>query len=154
MRRVLVTGAVVLALAASTAAAHGARQGGAAERLQQARARQRAAILQRLDKNHDGSISRDEWPRAPQAFDRLDANKDNVLSADEISRAPRLRQARTRQLRVRLVRARLRRLDVNKDRVISRDEWRGKPERFDRLDVNKDGQLTVAEIRQHGRTRK
>ena len=49
--------------------------------------------FKRLDKNSDGSISRDEWPRGAAAFDRLDANHDGMLSQDE------LRQARNRKHR-------------------------------------------------------
>jgi Ca2+-binding EF-hand superfamily protein len=148
MGRFSVAGAVVLTLAASTAAAQGQGQGPGAQRLQQARARQQEALLQRLDKDGDGKISRAEWPREAQTFDRLDANKDEMLSGEEIGKVATARQLRMRQARARVVRARLRRLDTNKDHVISRDEWRGKPEVFDRLDANKDGQLTPAEIRQ------
>jgi len=157
MKRLFVAGAVVLAMAASSAAAQGRAQGPAGQRLQQARARQQAAVFQRLDKNNDGSLSRDEWPRAQQAFDRVDANKDGVLSREETGKlggaVQRVRQARGRQARVRVAKMRVRRMDGNRDRVISRNEWKGRPEPFDRLDTNKDGQLTPAEIRARGKRR-
>jgi len=41
---------------------------------------------------------------------------------------------------------RLRAMDINNDGVISRDEWKGKPEVFDRLDKNGDGSLTREEF--------
>ena len=35
----------------------------------------------------------------------------------------------------------------NNDGKISRDEWKGNPKRFDRLDANGDGVITKEEIR-------
>ena len=37
--------------------------------------------------------------------------------------------------------------------MISRQEWRGKPKAFDRLDANKDGQLTPDELKRAVQTR-
>jgi len=45
--------------------------------------------FKKLDTNHDGAISRDEWKGRPKAFDRLDANHDNVLSPQELQRGLR-----------------------------------------------------------------
>jgi Ca2+-binding EF-hand superfamily protein len=56
------------------------------ERLQ-ARADQRVQKrFNRLDSNHDGTVSRDEWKGAPKRFDRLDRNHDGVLTKDELAR--------------------------------------------------------------------
>lgn len=41
---------------------------------------------------------------------------------------------------------RMKRLDINNDGVISRDEWKGKPEAFDRIDKDGDGSLTREEF--------
>ena len=51
---------------------------------------------------------------------------------------------------------RMKRMDANNDGVISRNEWKGKPEVFDKIDKNGDGSLTreelgSAERRQAGR---
>src|SRR5262245_65997025 len=40
----------------------------------------------------------------------------------------------------------IRRMDTNNDGKISRDEWRGKAEAFDKLDSNNDGFLTREEL--------
>ncbi len=40
--------------------------------------------FQRLDKNNDGQISRDEWTRKPKAFDRLDLNHNGVVTKEEM----------------------------------------------------------------------
>ncbi len=52
--------------------------------------------IQRIDRNGDGAVSRDEWPGAAKRFDRLDANHDGVLTKDELTRgaAKRLKARR------------------------------------------------------------
>jgi hypothetical protein len=37
-----------------------------------------------LDKNHDGVITRDEWPGNDSSFRQHDKNGDGVLSEDEV----------------------------------------------------------------------
>lgn len=44
------------------------------------------ARFKKLDTNHDGAISRDEWKGRPKAFDRLDADHNNSLSPKELER--------------------------------------------------------------------
>ncbi|HEV2666439.1 MAG TPA: EF-hand domain-containing protein, partial [Blastocatellia bacterium] len=40
----------------------------------------------------------------------------------------------------------MKRIDINNDGAISRDEWKGKPDVFDRIDKNGDGSLTREEF--------
>ena len=153
MRRLgLVAGILMLAVAVPAVAqqVQGQPQ---RQRAQQARARQIDAMYQRLDKDHNGSISVGEWPRAGQAFARLDANSDGVLSKEELRRAATPRQFMRQQRINRQTQRRVRRMDANRDRAVSREEWRGKADLFDRIDADKDGKLTAAEIRQ-SRTRR
>jgi EF hand domain-containing protein len=56
------------------------------------------------------------------------------------------KQQRRQALQKRFVRQ-FQRLDTNKDGVISRDEWRRRPQMFDRIDTNHDGVLTRDELR-------
>ncbi|MGH9751268.1 MAG: EF-hand domain-containing protein [Blastocatellia bacterium] len=41
---------------------------------------------------------------------------------------------------------RMKQMDINNDGAISRDEWKGRPEVFDRIDKNGDGSLTREEF--------
>ena len=149
----LTSGILALALTAPVFAQQAPLQAGQqgapqTEQRQQARERQTGAMFQRLDKNQDGAVSKDEWPRGEQAFTRLDVNKDGALSQEELRRAATPRQFMQQRVRARMVQRQLRRLDVNRDRTLTRDEWKGRPEMFDRIDANKDGTLTADEIRQ------
>ena len=144
MRRWILTAAAALTIAAgaSVMAQQPAPEQVQAERIQKRRAIAHNRVRerwQRLDKDKNGSISRDEWVRDPQVFDRLDANKDGALSTDELSQAVRQR-VRDR------ADDRWKRLDKDGNGSISREEWPRKPEGFDRLDTNKDGVLTREEL--------
>ena len=43
-----------------------------------------AQNLQKMDADHDGRISRQEWQGRAEMFDRLDANHDGFLTKDEL----------------------------------------------------------------------
>ena len=93
----------------------------------------------KLDQDNDGRISRSEWQRNNQAFDRMDADKDGFITKDELRSAAK--EFRERQ------RNRLREMDADADGNISRSEWKGKEEIFNRLDANNDGLLSRDELR-------
>ncbi len=103
----------------------------------------RGGRLQRLDKNHDGLISRDEFPGRDEAFRRIDLNNDGAISMDELkaARAERRKEGHARPGN------KLKAMDTNGDGKISRDEWKGKAEKFQELDTNGDGFLTPDELR-------
>jgi Ca2+-binding EF-hand superfamily protein len=91
--------------------------------------------LPRMDKNNDGRISRDEWNRKPERFDKLDKNGDGYLDREEAVAAGRAHARRA-----------LKQMDVNNDDRVTRDEWKGDPQRFDHLDSNRDGVITQEEF--------
>lgn len=49
---------------------------------------QRPNFVQRLDKNGDGKVSKNEFDGPPQHFNQLDKNKDGYLSSDEAPQGP------------------------------------------------------------------
>ena len=69
----------------------------------------------------------------------MDADKDGFITKDELRSAAREFRGRHR--------SRLREMDADADGNISRSEWKGKEEIFNRLDANNDGLLSRDELR-------
>ncbi len=93
-----------------------------------------------LDANGDGFVDRAEAaasPRLAARFDSLDANRDGRLDKDELPRHERGGRHGGKDRH-----AQLQALDTDKDGRISRAEAAADPafaQRFDRMDLNKDG---------------
>ena len=106
----------------------------------------------KLDVNHDGTLSREEVqqgrPKLAEHFGKVDANGDGQLTPLEMREARAAHQAR--------MKARWEKLDGNHDGKLSRDEVQGRPklaQHFDQVDANGDGQLTPMEMREAWRAR-
>jgi Ca2+-binding EF-hand superfamily protein len=96
-----------------------------------------------FDRNGDGKISREEFAGPVFLFDRLDADGDGSISREEARKfqpGPGPGGGDLAQ--------RLRAMDRNGDGKISKDEFAGPPQFFDRFDANKDGSITIDELRQ------
>jgi Ca2+-binding EF-hand superfamily protein len=116
-------------------------------------------LLERLDTNKDGKISRDE-AKGPLAknFDQLDTNKDGYLDKEELRRAVEkfglANQAGEKgketppAANARPNRPDFDALDRNADGRLTRDELKGTPfaEVFDQIDTNKDGKIDRKEF--------
>lgn len=87
-----------------------------------------------LDANRDNRVSRDEWREGRAEFDRLDENRDGRLTRAELSVAGENDDAE-----------RFAMLDVDRNGVVTRGEWRGSAASFERLDRNDDGRLSPQE---------
>jgi len=92
----------------------------------------------RIDHNRDNRITADEWHFDRESFRRADHNRDGVITRREFLNED-VEQDDDREDRFAY-------LDVNRDNRISRDEWHGMRAAFDRLDDNRDGVLTRAEV--------
>lgn len=130
---------VAVALALTSVAAYAQAQQAAPDR---------AKARVQLDANKDGAVDRAEAAKAPklaERFDQLDTNKDGKLSADE---RPRM-GGKHRRGAMRGGHGKMMALDTDKDSRISRAEAAAGQaklaERFEQMDVNKDGYLDRAD---------
>ena len=103
--------------------------------------------LKALDKDGDGTVSRDEFQGPPELFDRLDADKDGSVTTEEGIQFARQAPGHNPEA----VKERFRAMDKDNDGSISRDEFQGPAPRFDILDANKDGLISQDEVAQHQR---
>jgi len=95
--------------------------------------------LQEIDANADGKLSRDEWL---DLFLKLDKNGDEYLTMQEVMSAfggPGRGRGKFGE--------RLKQMDKNGDGAISREEFEGPPQFFDRLDRDGDGQISAEEMK-------
>jgi Ca2+-binding EF-hand superfamily protein len=83
MKKAVWAGVVLATCVAFTGSAMAAEGG---QKPQKKAEKRLAAHFKKLDVNHDGTISRDEWKGRPKAFDRLDADHNGSLSPKEIER--------------------------------------------------------------------
>jgi Ca2+-binding EF-hand superfamily protein len=115
-------------------------------------------ILQRMDKNNDGMVSKDEaMGPLKEAFDRLDRNKDGFLDKDELRTFAERRLALGmamakggdgRPLQAQRNRPDFDALDKDADGRLTREELKGTPyeDVFDQIDTNKDGKIDKKEF--------
>ncbi len=99
------------------------------------------------DKNGDGKLERDEFTGIRAMFNRADANNDGSLSPDEAIRF-RENAAKNRLPQGNEFPPRFATMDKNGDKKLNREEFTGVPANFNRMDVNSDGFVTPAELRQ------
>lgn len=103
-------------------------------------------ILQRIDTNDDGAISKDEMAAARERlFKKLDRNGDGVIDEKEIESARDAIMDRADAAQARLGN-RWRRLDTNGDGKVSEQEFASSMPLFDLADRNGDGKLSADEI--------
>ena len=146
MNRILIATAGLLATSLAVAQAAAPRQGERGQRGAQAFAAS--------DGNHDGRLSLAEFERArsqriAEQFRKLDLDKDGSLTQAELRQHRELRAAHRHERMA--MREKLRGLDANGDRALSRAEIGDKAprlaEHFADFDLDRDGRLTRDEIR-------
>lgn len=92
-----------------------------------------------LDDNHDGYLSRYEWRETSSIFGGKDCNHDNKVSRTEYFTQDCASSTCDYDCL-------FRELDVNSNGLVSRSEWRGSGQTFDRLDQNSSNGLTRSEL--------
>jgi Ca2+-binding EF-hand superfamily protein len=88
-----------------------------------------------LDADGNNRVTRQEWHASQEAFTWLDANRDGVLTRLEVEGEGADQQGDV-----------FARLDANRNNRINPTEWQWSRASFDKLDVNRDGVLTRAEM--------
>jgi Ca2+-binding EF-hand superfamily protein len=100
-----------------------------------------------LDANRDGVVSRGEWRGNNNSFRVRDWNGDGVLSGDEVRMGanPPDDSLEARDFAM-TPDDRFGYLDADNNGSVSESEWDGTLDAFDRLDLNRDGRLSAAEL--------
>ena len=103
-------------------------------------------ILQRIDTNGDGVISKDEMTAVRErVFKRLDRNGDGIIDEKEIASARQAIKDRAEVAQAR-VGNRWRRVDANGDGKVSEQEFASSMPLFDLADRDGDDKLSADEI--------
>jgi Ca2+-binding EF-hand superfamily protein len=105
-----------------------------------------------MDRNNDGTITRQEWRGSDRSFQVHDCNGDGKLSGDEVRPGGHPCDRRTEDRDLASLEFRdwsergFRNLDHNNDSRITPDEWHFDREAFRRVDYNRDGIISRDEF--------
>jgi hypothetical protein len=106
------------------------------------------AWFRQADRNHDGSVTADEMTAdAQRFFGVLDMDHDGEIGPDEITHYEEAMEARSGRYSLLNIPEPVVSADADFNRGVSADEFRGAAlKRFQRLDVNGAGRLTLPEL--------
>jgi len=99
-------------------------------------------MIERHDQDGDNKVSREEFPGPDDHFAQIDLDGDGYITQEEARKAPRPHRRAGR------VPGKFQEDDVDGDGVVSRSEFSGPADHFDRLDVNGDGVIEESEAGQ------
>ena len=113
---------------------------------QQKRAEMKQKYFDRIDTNHDGVITQDEYVAAATArFNKADTNGSGEITAQQIASSPRMVKREQR-----FAAREVKHMDTNGDGVVSQDEYIAAAKaRFAKLDKNGDGFIEADEVPAH-----
>ena len=111
-------------------------------------AKRMEAAFKKADKDHDGTLDREEakaFPALAKHFNSIDANQDGKLSQDEVKsymkQAAKSMQEKGKEA--------FQAADKDNDGTLTREEAKALPKvarHFDQMDTDKDGTVSQAEI--------
>jgi len=99
-------------------------------------------MIEHHDRDGDGKVSEKEFPGPDEHFTRIDLDSDGFINREEARQAPRPKGQGGR------VPGKFREDDADGDGVVSRAEFSGPVDHFERLDLNGDGAIQESEARQ------
>ena len=103
-------------------------------------------FLEKYDEDSDGKVSRQEWRGRNEGFDRLDRNGDGFIDGTDFQGRGGKQRGGAKGGTPTELPARLRAMDADENGLVSRQEWKGPAELFDRLDKNGSGSIEPAEL--------
>ncbi len=98
-------------------------------------------IIERIDKDGDGKVSRDEFPGPSEHFTQFDKDEDGYLDESELPDGPPPENGGNNQMGNHFSN-----LDKDNDGKISQDEFPGPSEHFTEFDKDSDGYLVENEM--------
>ncbi len=107
-----------------------------------------AQAFQQADKDHDGTLDREEakaMPRVEKNFDAIDKDKDGTVSLAEIHAFMKVEKQAMHDKAA----AAFKSADKDHDGTLDKEEAKAMPrvaKNFDKIDANKDGKVTLDEI--------
>ena len=95
--------------------------------------------FKQMDKNGNGVIDKDEFKGPAELFAKIDADNSGTITKQELQAFQRKNMAGNLD-------ERFKQMDKNGNGVIDKDEFKGPPEMFDKIDTDHSGTITKAEL--------
>ena len=97
-------------------------------------------FLKKYDADEDGALSKKEFPGSDKNFDKIDADSGGTVTLEELT------AAHQEWIKEEFARNFLKKNDADEDGVLSKKEFPGSDEKFDKIDADSDGSVTLAEL--------
>lgn len=105
------------------------------------------ALFQRLDANHDSTVTKDEFTAGfTVLFEKVDADDNGSVSKGEAAKAREAMAGAIKEKGRTKALEHFGKMDTNGDGALSSGEWKGRPEGFAKLDADHNGSVSKDEF--------